>query len=251
MQRLIYFSVGCGKTVLFFLAVERIREICRGDGSKSFGYFYCTSRGPLGQSIAVLLRCLLRQLCIHSKVPTAIENLYNLCDEGLEHRSPTIHELAETLLGLVATPNASEESATYYLLIDGLDELESYSQDELLTELQPLFSQNLLNVHILITSRPRREIEESLQEGAVWNLLPVDTKAVQADIRIFVMSEIQSHRALRRLPRDTQDEILSRLVDQSNGMYGTTPTNTTTAGFEKLTISFLQVSLGFFAGSIA
>lgn len=114
----------------------------------------------------------------------------------------------------------------YYFLIDGLDELESSSREELLQQLQPLLLQNLPNVHILITSRAQREIEETLQEGVVWDLFPVDTESIQGDIRTFVNSEIQTHRGLRRLPQQTQDAILSRVVDQSNGMYEFYPTRT-------------------------
>ena len=224
--------MGCGKTILFFLAVEKVREMCQGDGSKNFGYFYCTSRGPFGQSIAVLFRTLLRQLCHSLIVPLAIQRLYDLCDEGLDHRSPTVHELATTLLEIASPSSPSMNSGLdpkdYYLLIDGLDELEPLPRDELLKELRPLFLQNLRNVHILIASRAQREIEESLQEGVVWDLLPVDTKSVQADIRTFVLSEIKSHRGLRKLPEQTHDAILSRVVDQSNGMYGLAPVNRTT-----------------------
>jgi hypothetical protein len=164
-------------------------------------------------------------------VPAAIISLYDLCDEGLDRRSPTVHELARTLKEIVdpssPSPKSTPDPQDYYLLIDGLDELEPLSREELLKELEPLFSQYLLNVHILVTSRDHREIKESLQEGMVWDLLHVDTKSVQEDIRAFVISEIKDHRGLSRLPQQTHNAILSRVVDQSNGMYDFSPTNTT------------------------
>jgi hypothetical protein len=169
----------------------------------------------------VLLRSLLRQLCHSSTLPAPIQSLYDVCDEGLDHRSPTVHELAQTMRQILAssheTPSATD-SQHYYLLIDALDELEPSSREELLQELQPLLLQRPANIHVLITSRTQREIEETLYESVAWDSFHVDSKHVQDDIRTFVNSEIQSHRALRRLPQQTRDAILSRIVDQSNGM---------------------------------
>ena len=195
--------------------------MCRGDVSKNFGYFYCTSRSSLGHSIAVLFRSLLRQLCRPTEVPVAIQKLYDLCDEGLDHRPPTIHELGRSLREVVA-PSSSSTTSTlvskdYYLLIDGLDELKPSLRDEFLEELRPILSQVNKNVHILVTSRTQREIEESLREVVTFDLLPVDTQSVQADIRTFVASEIRSHKLLRRLPQ-CHDAILTRVADQSHGM---------------------------------
>jgi hypothetical protein len=216
--------VGCGKTFLFFLAVEEVQKKCR-DGSKNFGYFYCTSHGAdtSGKSIAVVFKTLLQQLCPRPKVPRAIQSLYDICDEGrLDHRSPTVHELAGTLVDIITPSNPSlipaPDLQDYYLLIDGLDELEPPSRDELLKELRPIVFQNFPNIHVLLTSRNDKEIEESLQQGVVWYSLPVDTESVQADIRIFVRSEIQSHPQLRGLPRNTQDTILDMVIQQSGGM---------------------------------
>jgi hypothetical protein len=249
-QSLICCLVGSGKTVLFFLAVETVRKLCQEDKSKSFGYFYCTSRGSLGQNITVLFRFLLRQLCRGAQIPTALQTLYDNCDEGLNHRSPTVRELAQTLSDIVSTVSPSTTPPTdrqdYYLLIDGLDELEHFLQDELLEALQLILSQHLPNLHVMVTSRNQRDIRASLFELAAWDSLPIDTNSVLADIRTYVISEIQSHPRLRNLSQKTQDDILTSLVDQSNGMYDmpcsapllSPKTNYKTAGFVGLSSKF-------------
>lgn len=224
MSRLTRLIVGCGKTVLFFLAVEKVREICRQDKMKSLGYFYCTSRGPSGQDIEALFRTLLRHICSPPSVPAALKNLYESCDQGLDHRSPTVHELATTLKEVLAAPCSSDESnpATrdYYLLIDGLDELELSSFYTLFQELLPIMSAEVFpNVHILVASRNQGEIKATLSHPVKWNPLPVDTVSIQEDIREFVISEIQSYPPLRRL-QSTHDAILKRVADESKGMYG-------------------------------
>ena len=196
--------------------------MCRRDASKHFGYFYCTSRNSLGQSVSVLFRSLLRQLCYPAEVPSAVQNLYDLCDEGLDHRPPTIHELARTLGEIIAPysslPTPAPAPKDYYLLIDGLDELEPIQRDDFLEELRPILSLDSRNVHMLITSRlPKGDRAISQRIGSSGSL-PVDTQCVQADIRTYITSEIRSHKQLFRLPRESHEAILARVVDQSHGM---------------------------------
>jgi hypothetical protein len=47
--------------------------------------------------------------------------------------------------------------------------------------------------------------------------LPVNIKAIEADIRKFVIFEID-HSLLRDLPPSTKDAILNVVVDQSGGI---------------------------------
>ncbi|KAI8631317.1 heterokaryon incompatibility protein-domain-containing protein [Xylariaceae sp. FL1651] len=85
--------------------------------------------------------------------------------------------------------------------------------------LQPLVSQETPNIKFLVTSRKNSEIETYLHDPVQWDSLSVDTRAVQEDIRTFVISEIQSHLRLYNLPQQTREAIILRVADQSQGMF--------------------------------
>lgn len=98
----------------------------------------------------------------------------------------------------------------YFLLVDGLDELEQSSRDDLLNELK-IFD-NLSNVHILLTSRAEPG------KAGLWNTIPFDIENVKKDIGWFVDAEIQARPQLQKLLPITQQSIRKRLVDQINDM---------------------------------
>jgi hypothetical protein len=129
------FAVGCGKTVLFSAAVEATRAACRGDPYKKTCYFYCTSRDPSGQDVAVLLRLLLLQLCYPPTVSEPLQGLYDVCNEVYPPKKATIKELSRTLQAMLENSGYTDLSEPpswttgesdkrgVYVLIDGLDEI--------------------------------------------------------------------------------------------------------------------------------
>lgn len=172
----------------------------------------------------MLLRSLLRQLCGRSNIPPAIQTLYETCDQGLDRRPPTVGELAKVLGEMVASTAAQTATdATrkqHYLLIDGLDELTLSSQESLYETLRPVLAGENPDIHVILSSRSQREIERSLDNFDDRVSLVIEVNDVQGDIRTFVLSEIDSYSPLRRLPQTTHNAILSRVAEQSNGMYG-------------------------------
>jgi hypothetical protein len=217
-------GVGCGKTVLFLLAIEEVRKICRSDKQTRLVYFYCTSRDALGQDLSTLFKSLLRQTCSRESIPAAIKALYDRCHQGIDPRSPSTHELALCLREVVFEPSDGDhdsKSATkFYLLLDGLDELAVPTMDELFYELKPIVSSNSQNVHVLLVSRNHKQIESSIDNTAIlWDKLPLDIVKVQEDIEHFVLSEIAAATLLRKLHKDIQAKIVDRVAKQSRGMY--------------------------------
>jgi hypothetical protein len=216
-------QVGCGKTVLFLLAVKEVEKICRAHTQRKLVYFYCTSRNPLGQDLVILFRSLLRQFCSREVIPIAIQTLFESCDRGIDRRPPSIHELASCLKEVVSISNKEDIDKTsdtdFYLLLDGLDELAVLTMEELLNKLKPIVSSDSQHVHVLLVSRNHKEIEMSIDDAATWDKLPLDTVCVQEDIEQFVLSEIAATNLLRRLPQDIQADIVDRVARQSCGMY--------------------------------
>lgn len=137
--------MGCGKTVLFLLAVEAVRKRCHAHTQRKLANFCCTSRNPLGQDLLTLFRSLLRQFCSREIIPNAIQTLFESRDQGIDRRPPSIHELASCLKEVISMSNNEDPDKTadteFCLLLDGLDELAVSTMEELLKEkLEPIVS---------------------------------------------------------------------------------------------------------------
>lgn len=167
----------------------------------------------MGQDITILFRRLLCQIWQGETVPQAIQDLYELCDRGLDRRSPTVRELAATLRSLTTSQNGT----THFILIDGIDELEPSALSDLVEELKTLITSDNNNIRILLASRNQANIETDIRSTGPWRFLPVDTVSVQKDIRRFVQSEIDRHGPLKKR-KAIHDAILERVADQSDGM---------------------------------
>lgn len=221
-QKLTFGAVGCGKTVLVSLAVEKVGDLCKTKQHSYVGYFYCTSRGPSGHEVANILRQLIVQLCPPPEVPDVVQALYESCNDRFPPRLPTVHELANTLLEMVSasssTVQSSEETPEFYLLVDGLDELQWSTRDDLFRALDPIISRQLQNVCFLMAGRHSSDIP-TLPDVAVWKQVDLDMTLIQSDIEIFVSKEVNSHPRLRRLDQNTKDAIKQRVAVEANGMY--------------------------------
>lgn len=220
-------QVGSGKTVLFSSAVERVRHLCQNEPSSYLGYFYLTSRGPSGQDIANLLRFLIVQLCPPAEVPEPVRTLFESCNEGFPPRLPTIQELANTLRGVLVSSkphigdgSGEEEVRDFYLLIDGLDELQWSIRDDLFQSFDPIIALQLTNIRLLFTSRYRSDIRvQPAPNHAPWNQVNIDIDSIQSDIAKFVSREVSAHTRLQRLDQDIKDAIMQRVAFEANGMY--------------------------------
>ncbi|KAK1830651.1 heterokaryon incompatibility protein-domain-containing protein [Podospora conica] len=215
-------SVGCGKTVLFTMAVEAVRSLRRQNKSHGLAFFYCTSRDTSGQDITTLLRQLLVQLCRPSAVPGPIQELYNDCNEEFPPRIPRFDELLKTLLRVLKDPRRvsggqDTPGSRTFLLVDGLDEFPYGHRDPLFKALREIAGLKLHHLHILVTSRDQTDIRKAL--GA-WPRVVVDAKMVQADIRLFVDGSLNSEFCrLSELPEEVKDAIRVRVVDQGKDMF--------------------------------
>lgn len=203
------------------MAVETVRELRREAKGPTLAYFYCTSRDPSGQDITILLRLLLLQLCNPPTVPAAIQELYDACHDGFPPKVPIFKELLRTLLNAVRTTTASDdipEGSQTFLLIDGLDEIPWGDRDPTFAALHELAGLGLRHLRLLVTSRIQPDIQSALSDPTSWVPIVVAREMVQADIKVYVENAIKSHPRLARLPGETKQAILVRLVDEGQGM---------------------------------
>ncbi|CAN9204423.1 unnamed protein product [Alternaria alternata] len=114
-------------------------------------------------------------------------------------------------------PHETRES---YFVFDGLDEIPHGELREeilgLLSDLSTTFGSN--KIHILVTSRPDKDISEYLPGSQGWLRLSMGRCKIEDDIALYVSGQISSHAKLSRLPLDVKNRIKHELVQGANGM---------------------------------
>lgn len=138
-------------------------------------------------SITNLVGSLLKQTAHHySTLPKNIKKLYDLYGET--GSPPPVNEILHALVGLL------EDNAETYLVIDALDECNDETRWELLGKLRQLQP----NIHLLILSRFRGDIDEELND-----FKRLEIEANKADVELFIDAQIQNNAKLRRLVEKT------------------------------------------------
>ncbi|KAL6855647.1 hypothetical protein J3F83DRAFT_753806 [Trichoderma novae-zelandiae] len=148
---------GTGKsTMAIFLTEELPKAFSETDG-KTLAYFFCDSNFDKQRSAISIVRGLLLQLI--QQRPQLLDYLMPRYRE----RGAKLFESFDALWAIFMTAAADQSTGQKYCIIDALDECDQTSQEILLRQLQDTFDGNQdLNIHILITSRPYPEIQESL-----------------------------------------------------------------------------------------
>ncbi|KAL2046749.1 hypothetical protein ABVK25_011579 [Lepraria finkii] len=144
---------GCGKSVLSSTIVENVICRCELYNELAVLHFYFDFNDVEKQRDENLLRSLVSQLCIRSSaVPEVLESLYMSCMNG--ERQPSCQMLLATWLQMVT---AFRE---IFIILDARDE--SVERPKLLADIEEIFERENTNLHVLITSRREKDIEESL-----------------------------------------------------------------------------------------
>ncbi|PGH23015.1 hypothetical protein AJ80_02930 [Polytolypa hystricis UAMH7299] len=196
---------GCGKTVLSSIIIERLLQEQSATDNRHIAYFFFDFRDQTKQPLEKLVRSLLAQL--FNKTPSTfqeMEELYYRCCNDV--RKPRLRELQETLFHII------KRIDHLYIVIDGLDES---SEREEVTEFllrRPEFE--LPNLHVLVTSRAEDDIIDPLRP-ITTKIITVAGAQVDSDIQLYVRSQLNVHRELKRWPDDGPIS-LPRLVGAAN-----------------------------------
>lgn len=208
----LYGIPGCGKTILSSTIIQRIFSECQTRANAAVLYFYFDFNDIQKQHTEHLIRSLIVQLSSQQKgLPHVLESLYSLCMDGecQPAYDTLLLTLQEIMRGFVET----------YLILDALDEC--LERHELLDSIGELALWNDANVHILITSRREKDIEELMEPLCGDNsTVPIQSMLVNADIRAYIHGRLQTDRTLKRW-RDRPEirsEIENKLMDKADGM---------------------------------
>jgi hypothetical protein len=181
-------------------------------------YFYFDFRDVDKQKLHNLLPSLLIQLSARSNpYSDVLSQLYSAHDR---QSKPSNREMVECLKKMLLL----EGQPPIYIIIDALDECpiasvsESSPREEVLGFVDKLVGLNLSNLHICVTSRPERDIQEVLEPLTEHPVSLHDESGQQKDIEDYVTSFVQSDRKMRGWREEDKRLVIKEVSEKSNGM---------------------------------
>jgi hypothetical protein len=102
-----------------------------------------------------------------------------------------------------------------YIIIDALDECAE--RDDLLIVIQSIVDWGLDKLHMLVTGRRERDIEDAI-ESLVTGKACIQDAIANADIRIHIRERLRNDAKLKRWPADIKEEIEVALMSGAHGM---------------------------------
>ncbi|KAL4789115.1 Pfs, NACHT and ankyrin domain protein [Aspergillus venezuelensis] len=201
---------GCGKTILSATVLDYLAKEKDNLVLSFFFNFGDTTK----QTLDGMLRSLAFQI-YQSKVGSAdyLDTLFH------EHQTGSGQPTTKALLHIVHKMLAVQSKI--YIVLDALDE--STTRDDIIRWIEGVVSQpDLVHVQLLCTSRPEseflRHIPSLVEEQ---NCLPLDTQAVDSDIRLWVTAKLSQRHDFteKSLSQDLVKEIQKKVGDGANGMF--------------------------------
>jgi hypothetical protein len=203
-----YGKAGCGKTILSSIAIEDIRDTCQKDADAFYAFFYFSFSDKRKQSDSDLLRSLIAQLGWREPGLSMLSQAYENTRQGV--LGPD--ELEKIVLASIRS------FSKVYLLVDALDECpeDNEARQSVLARIERL-TQDASNLKIFATSRELDSIRKSM-EALAAEPLRVITRAVDADIQVYLSTELSRDRNLCELSPEMRALIESTIASQADGM---------------------------------
>ncbi|XP_078383734.1 uncharacterized protein LOC144666215 [Oculina patagonica] len=199
-------NAGMGKSVISAIICKRMREAGRLSGSH-----FCQHNNVRYRNPQLMLQSLACHLChaLPEYKNALVEQLSR--NVGAELDNLGVEELFALLfkepMDIVADPGRNT-----LIVIDGLDESEYQGRNELLDVIANHFCKLPRWIRFLVTTRPERNITESLKRLEPFQLEPNADKNLE-DIELFFKNQL--HFVLNR---DVTDACLKNLVEKSEGL---------------------------------
>ena len=199
-------NAGMGKSVISAVMCEKMQEAGRLAGSHFCQHDRARHRNP-----KVMLQSLASQLCdiLPDYKKALVEKLSR--NLGVEINDMEVKDLFEVLFEEPLT-SLNDPGLTYLMVIDGLDESEFQGRNELLDVIANYFRNIPRWIRFLVTTRPERNITETLQNLHPLQLDP-NVEENLKDIYLCFQKQL-SH----LLQSEHRENILQALVQKSEGV---------------------------------
>ncbi|KAF9471988.1 hypothetical protein BDN70DRAFT_516117 [Pholiota conissans] len=197
-------GTGCGKTILCSSIIAKIIELCLEQPQVAYAYFFFDGRDSQKdlRLHEKFIRSLILQLslqCAH--IPDQLTELY-----GHGHQQPALTALHDTLYDLIKIFDS------VYIIIDSLDEC--IDRGQTLLWIKQIISRRVGNLHMLVASRPERDIIDTFHQLTVFQ---VDVAAeMNRDIVTYLDQQLS---LVEKWDRETRQVVKTALIKGAQGMF--------------------------------
>lgn len=202
---------GSGKTVLTSLVIND----CVGkltNASNALLYFYFDFADPEKLTQEAMLRSILWQLAITDPADRSpLTDLYKSCSNG--QKQPSRQQMHE-VFGQMA-----DKKSDVFLVIDAIDECTD--REQLLWSIRYFTFGTKIDLHLCVSSRREKDIEERLQVIVGRNArIGLDKDLFNRDIHHYVRQRLELDEGLGRWRKkpEIQKDIERTIVRQADGM---------------------------------
>ncbi|KAH7007611.1 hypothetical protein EDB80DRAFT_718896 [Ilyonectria destructans] len=204
---------GKGKSTMAIYLTEKLSDAFSPDTKKALAYFFCDSSVERRNTAQSILRGLLWQL--FRQYP---ELLSDRIRENYQHRGRELFESFDALWGLLMDI-ATKSNHHVFCIIDGLDECEKESEQDLLNQIQATFEHvnPAIKLSMLILSRPHDDIRESLSQyrHQDLSLLP----QLRQDVARYIDHQLDHLSKYKRYSKSTKSEVKMILEAKAEGTF--------------------------------
>lgn len=178
-------------------------------GEHSLAYFYCNYKEVERRDSAVILRSLVKQLCLlspKSSFPDAVSSIYNQRKKDAD---------LQNLLSIEESKNLLIKLSAGFLrttiVVDALDECDSETRERLFNVLEEVVSSSKRNpVRVFVTSRDDADLRRKFQSYPNVYIQEGDNLA---DINYYIKTEIKARIRDKKLLEGVVDpELEERIV---------------------------------------
>lgn len=194
--------------MLSAIAVQNLLEQQYSHSDTAVIYFYFDFDDIEKQSTAKAVRSLLFQLI--QQQPNGFQRLqemYQKCESGQQRPSESaIRSLFQEIVS---------QTKSTYIVLDAPDECAD--SVEFLSFIRGLNARPTAGLHILITSRWTKDIEELLKP-IKQHSIDIQSKIVDEDIELYLRDRLVTDSRLKKWPVEVRNEISNVMMSKANGM---------------------------------
>jgi hypothetical protein len=187
-------------------------------GLALIGYYYFDFKEIAKQGIRGLLTSILSQFCAKSDPSYLIlSGLYSENNSGSQQ--PDNKALTECLKEILRLPDVPRR----YIILDAIDECPNTSgfptaREEVLKFLEELVGLNLLDLRILVTSRPEIDVRTVLGPLTSLHLSLHNETGQKQDIVDYISKIVHSDRLMREWRLEDKQLVIDTLSAKADGM---------------------------------
>ncbi|KAH0171297.1 hypothetical protein KCU67_g2249, partial [Aureobasidium melanogenum] len=197
---------GAGKTVMTSMVIDNLQRKFQGRSDIGIAYIYCNFEQHDERGIDRLLAGLLKQLLQRNPVvPRCVEDLYNDSKEH-KHNGPPAQELVNPIVTAIGLFKKT------FIILDALDECQSFPNSMLLKALFEIHQQTAAN--IFVTSRRVSHIER-----AFVNCVSIDIRARPEDLTAYIKTRLEELQEFVQDRPDLQNSVRDTIISAAGGVF--------------------------------